>query len=114
SVRVRFHREVEILRQIDSPWVVKVMSDGVLADGRPWYAMDFIDGESLARILARTGPCQPQRVIGWLRGACRGLAAIHDAGFVHRDVKPANVIVVGEGGMEDVRIVDLGIAERIH
>jgi serine/threonine-protein kinase len=112
-VRLRFHREVEILRQIDSPWVVKVRSEGLLPDGRPWYAMEFIDGQSLARILSTARRSDPTRVVAWLRGACRGLAAIHDAGFVHRDVKPANLIVV-KGGGDDVRIVDLGIAERIH
>ncbi|MCX4244492.1 serine/threonine-protein kinase [Paraliomyxa miuraensis] len=114
SVRLRFHREVEILRQIDSPYVVKVVADGVLPDGRPWYAMEYIDGESLAAKLEATGRCEPAAVIAWIRGACRGLAAIHDAGWVHRDVKPANIIVLGEGAVDDVRIVDLGIAERIH
>lgn len=114
SIRLRFHREVEILRQLDSPYVVSVVSDGVLPDGRPWYAMEYVDGDSLAGRLIKSGRCDPARVIAWMRGTCRGLAAIHDAGWVHRDIKPANVIVVGEGTAEDVRIVDLGIAERIH
>jgi serine/threonine-protein kinase len=115
SVRQRFHREVEILRQIDSPWVVKVAGKGVLADGRPWYAMEYVDGQSLARILS-TSPAGSDiaRVVEWLRGACRGLAAIHAAGWVHRDIKPANLVVVQEGERDVVKIVDLGIAERIH
>lgn len=113
SLRRRFHREVEILRQLDSPWVVSVMADGMLPDGRPWYAMEFVDGHSLATILRDEGPADPVRVLAWLRGACRGLAAIHDAGWVHRDVKPANLLVTGRDGGLDVRIVDLGIAERI-
>lgn len=114
SMRQRFNREVEILRQVDSPGVVKVMGKGVLADGRPWYAMEYVDGQSLAQLLATTPRSDPTRVIGWLRSACRGLAAIHAAGWVHRDVKPANLVVVSVGGREDVKIVDLGIAERIH
>lgn len=114
SVRQRFHREVEILRQIDSPWVVKVAGKGVLPDGRPWYAMEYIDGQSLARILNNSkNGSDPARVVGWLRGACKGLAAIHAAGWVHRDVKPANLVVVSRQGCDAVKIVDLGIAERI-
>jgi serine/threonine protein kinase len=114
SVRQRFHREVEILRQIDSPWVVKVAGKGVLPDGRPWYAMEYVDGQSLARILGNTPRSEPARVVGWLRGACRGLAAVHAAGWVHRDVKPANLVVLDMGDHEEVKIIDLGIAERIH
>ena len=114
SVRQRFHREVDILRQINSPWVVKVAGKGVLPDGRPWYAMEYVDGQSLARILSTNkGGSDPARVVQWLRGACRGLAAIHAAGRVHRDVKPANLLVVGVNGRDAVKIVDLGIAERI-
>lgn len=115
SVRERFLREVEILRQIDSPWVVKVAGKGVLQDGRPWYAMEYVDGQSLARILGTEGGrSDPARVVQWLRGACQGLAAIHAAGWVHRDVKPANLVVVRTDGDDAVKIVDLGIAERIH
>lgn len=114
SVRQRFHREIEILRQIDSPWVVKVAGKGVLPDGRPWYAMEYVDGCSLARILSTNGASDPATVVEWLRGACRGLAAVHAAGWVHRDVKPANLVVVQIGGRDAVKIVDLGIAERIH
>lgn len=114
SVRQRFHREVDILRQINSPWVVKVAGKGVLPDGRPWYAMEYVDGQSLARVLSNTkGGSEPARVVQWLRGACRGLAAIHAAGWVHRDVKPANLVVVSANGRDAVKIVDLGIAERI-
>lgn len=114
SVRQRFHREVEILREIDSPWVVKVGTKGVLPDGRPWYAMEYVDGQSLARILSQVkNGSDPARVVGWLRGACKGLGAIHAAGWVHRDVKPANLVVVTVDGHDTVKIVDLGIAERI-
>jgi serine/threonine protein kinase len=114
SVRQRFLREIEILRQIDSPRVVKVAGKGVLPDGRPWYAMEYIDGQSLARILSTQGGSDPATVIEWLRDTCRGLAAIHAAGWVHRDVKPANLVVVQMGDRDAVKIVDLGIAERIH
>ncbi len=113
AVHDGLHREVQILQQIDSPWVVKVEGEGVLPDGRPWYAMEYIDGRSLATILGTTAHLEPARVVGWLRGACRGLAAIHAVGWVHRDVKPGNLVVVDIGGYDAVKIVDLGIAERI-
>lgn len=115
SVRQRFHREVDILRQIDSPWVVTVGGKGVLPDGRPWYAMEYIDGHSLARVLSTSkGGSDPAKVVEWMRGACKGLAAIHAAGWVHRDVKPANLVVVRKSDRDMVKIVDLGIAERIN
>lgn len=114
SVRERFNREARILRWIDSPEVVKMAGKGVLEDGRAWYSMEYVDGQSLAEILVMGSRSDPARVVEWLRSACRGLAAIHDAGWVHRDVKPGNLVVVSVDGREVIKVIDLGIAERIH
>lgn len=113
STRRRFLIELDVLRSIRSPYVVQARSHGELPDGRPWYTMDYVPGRSLAQRLAR-GWCPSQsRVVRLLRMACRGLAAVHAAGFVHHDVKPSNLLVSRHEGLEHLMVVDLGVAEPI-
>ncbi|SET28568.1 serine/threonine-protein kinase [Geodermatophilus poikilotrophus] len=72
-----------------------------------WLVMELVEGESLADLLARESPLDPARVAGLLRQAAAGLGAAHEAGVVHRDVKPGNVLVRPDGV---VKITDFGIA----
>jgi len=106
-------REAEILRTVESPNVVRFGGQGTLKDGRPWMAMEYLDGQSVAMVLASCGKVHPLRVVRWLRQACEGIAAIHASGWVHRDIKPSNLMVTGIGAAEQIKVVDLGIAERI-
>ena len=112
SARATFLREAEVLRDVRSPWVVCIARTGILGDGRLWFAMEYLRGHSLARELRRRGRIGPRRAIDWLRQACRGLAAIHEEGWVHRDVKPSNLMLVSEPDGIRLKIIDLGIAER--
>ncbi len=108
--RERFREEARMTTRIDSPYVVEVLDFGFLPDGRAFYAMEFLDGRSLASELAAEGVLPPHRVIGLLRQLCKGLAAAHRQGVIHRDVKPENVIVVREHGREVAKLVDFGVA----
>ncbi|MCA9709671.1 MAG: serine/threonine protein kinase [Myxococcales bacterium] len=105
-------QEAELLQHIDSPWVVRLHRSGTLPDGRPWLAMEMLEGQPLSRWLARRRRVELPRVIRWLRQACYGLAALHDAGWAHRDVKPSNFVLVDDPGAERLVLVDLGIAAR--
>ncbi|CAL9346917.1 bifunctional serine/threonine-protein kinase/ABC transporter substrate-binding protein [Streptomyces sp. enrichment culture] len=105
AFRERFRREVAAARRVVSPWVVRVT--GADAEARaPWLATAFVPGPSLAEAVARCGPLpEPAvRVLG--RVLARALGAVHEAGLVHRDVKPGNVLLALDGP----RLIDFGIA----
>ena len=102
----RFDREATLLAAIDHPGVVRYVAHGVLPVHH--LVMEWIDGETLAARLARSGVDLRETVaVGVaLAGA---LGALHAAGIVHRDVKPANVMLVGD----TVKLVDFGIARPV-
>lgn len=103
--RARFRREVAAARRVDSPWAVPVT--GAETEGeRPWLATAFVPGPALSEAVARCGalPARSVRVLGRLLS--RALAAVHEAGLVHRDVKPGNVLLTVDGP----RLIDFGIA----
>ncbi|HWB75940.1 MAG TPA: serine/threonine-protein kinase [Nannocystaceae bacterium] len=98
-------REAKALARLDHPNIISIHDVGE-HDGRVFLAMDFIDGETLARWQTRLRPGW-ERVLGTYAQAGRGLAAVHAAGIVHRDFKPQNALVDARGR---VRIVDFGLA----
>ncbi|HKW02574.1 MAG TPA: serine/threonine-protein kinase [Vicinamibacterales bacterium] len=102
----RFHAEVRIARQVSHPNVCRVYDVGDV-DGLNFLTMEFIDGEDLASLLRRIGRLPPDKAVEVARQLCAGLAAAHDAGVVHRDLKPHNVMIDGRGR---ARITDFGVA----
>jgi tetratricopeptide (TPR) repeat protein/predicted Ser/Thr protein kinase len=110
-------RHTEILREeartaslCGSPNIVEIFDIGELPDGRTWIAMEFLDGVSLGDVMAAER-IDTGRLIAIARQICRGLGAAHDAGIVHGDVKPENVVLVSRDGRADmVKIVDFGVA----
>ncbi|UFS95979.1 serine/threonine-protein kinase [Nocardia huaxiensis] len=107
----RFLREAEVAARLDHPNLVSVHDRGI-HQGRPWIAMQFIDGTDVATLI-RHGPraLPPERAVHILGEAARGLDEIHRAGLVHRDVKPANIMVTrGRDGRDRVLVTDFGIA----
>jgi eukaryotic-like serine/threonine-protein kinase len=99
NVRRRFVREARLAARLSHPNVVSVFDAGE-DDGRPYIVMEYVDGENLTELLARRG-----RVLALQ--AAQGLAHAHAAGLVHRDVKPQNLILGGDGTL---KIADFGIA----
>jgi predicted Ser/Thr protein kinase len=112
EARERFLHEARAATRIESPHVVEVVDFGELPDGRAWYAMEYVPGRSLARLLHAEGGLPASRALALLRMACRGLAATHAAGIVHRDVKPGNFVVRRRDGGDELVIVDFGLAAR--
>jgi eukaryotic-like serine/threonine-protein kinase len=107
DLRARFQREARLAARLTHPNVVHIYDVGVDEDGRPFIAMEFVDGETLAELLARRGPLPPEEVVALGVQACRALAAAHAAGLVHRDVKPQNLILRRDGVL---KLGDFGIA----
>jgi eukaryotic-like serine/threonine-protein kinase len=89
--RTRFQREAKALRRMDHPNVVKVLDTGE-AEGMPYMVFDFVPGGSLAERM-ENGPLSPGEALGLLDGIAKGLDYAHGRGIVHRDVKPANVLL---------------------
>jgi eukaryotic-like serine/threonine-protein kinase len=100
--RARFVREARLAGRLSHPNVVRVYDAGE-TDGRPFIVMEYVSGSSLAD----AGRLAPQRVIELVVQACTGLQHAHDAGVLHRDVKPANLLVSDSGVL---KIADFGIA----
>ncbi|MFE3546111.1 serine/threonine-protein kinase [Nocardia sp. NPDC059177] len=110
----RFLREAELAGRIQHPNVVTVYDCGV-DGGTPWLAMQFIAGVDAAELLRRTpGGLAPGAAVDIVEGAARGLDEAHRMGLLHRDVKPANLLLAaGETGPGQVRITDFGIARAL-
>src|SRR5262245_51157190 len=109
AMRLRFTQEAEAASRLVHPNVVSVIDFGRTEEGLLYIAMDFVEGPSLANLIAG-GPMVPLRAVRLARELCFGLAHAHALGFVHRDFKPDNIIVVNEEDLERPRIVDFGLA----
>ncbi|GAA4243029.1 protein kinase domain-containing protein [Dactylosporangium darangshiense] len=105
SLPERFEREAHTAARLSHANIVAVYDVGV-DDGTPYLVMELIQGHSLADELA-AGPLDPRRAVRIAEHVCDALAAAHDAGVVHRDVKPANILIGDEGR---VKVCDFGIA----
>ncbi len=102
----RLHDEVRLGRVIAHPNVCRLY-DIADWDGAHFVAMEYVDGEDLARLLRRIGRLAHDKAVDIARGADAGLAAAHAMGILHRDLKPANVMIDSSG---DARIMDFGLA----
>src|SRR5512138_2014048 len=109
--RERFRREARVASRLRSEHVVEVLDFGEDQAGRPYIAMELLEGEPLRSVLDREGRLAPQRVVRLLRQLLDGLSAAHAAGVVHRDLKPDNLWLSGRGVDERLRVLDFGIAK---
>jgi eukaryotic-like serine/threonine-protein kinase len=121
----RFAREVSLCAALKSDHIVQVSDYGMLAEGDPFYVMEYLEGETLGARLAHQEQLSPQQAIGIIVQVCKGLQVAHEGvevwqkhtasskqiKIVHRDLKPENIFLVPTVLGELVKIIDFGIAK---
>lgn len=111
--RERFVREASVLGQLDSPHIVQVFDHGEV-DGHLWIATQLVDGGDLAQLLARSGPLPAQQARDLCVQVAEALHSAHLRGIVHRDVKPANILLADSRANHlHAYLTDFGLARQI-
>src|SRR6185436_9947947 len=108
----RMMREATILASVSHPGIPRFFECGLLDDGRPWIAMELVEGSPLAHRMQR-GPLDPDVVIDFVGSVAEVLAAAHARGVTHRDLKPDNIILAPDDGRFPIRVIDWGIAHHL-
>jgi len=110
----RFEREVRLTSRLTHPNIVAIYDYGRTDSGVFYYAMELVEGMTLEQLIDREGPQPPARVRRILAQIASGLAEAHAMGLVHRDVKPANVILGARPGLADfVKVLDFGLVKDL-
>jgi serine/threonine-protein kinase len=110
----RLRQEARLASSIGHENIVDITDFGQTDDGRTFVVMEFLEGESLAQLLAREGPLAPARAVAITRQVVSALGAAHGKAIVHRDVKPENVFIVRRGTREFAKVVDFGISKLVR
>jgi serine/threonine protein kinase len=114
-IHERFRREAQTLASMKSRHTIELYDYGVTDDGTFFYVMELLDGFDLSQLVKTWGPLPAARVISIMAQACGSLGEAHDAGLLHRDVKPANLVLCRAADEVDiVKVLDFGIVHRVN
>ena len=110
----RFEQEVQLTCQLTHPNTIQIYDYGRTDEDLFYYAMEYLPGFSLEQVVTLAGKAPPARVIHILSQVCGSLHEAHEQGLIHRDVKPANIMLCKRGGIADfAKVLDFGIAKKI-
>jgi len=113
AAAARLGREAQVCAAVDDPRIPKIYDFGRLNDGTPYIVMEKVSGRTLSDLLAE-GPLAVPVALGIVRELMHALSAVHRVGVVHRDVKPANVILqTAEDGFYRVHLMDFGVSKAV-
>ncbi|MCO4747050.1 MAG: protein kinase [Proteobacteria bacterium] len=111
----RFEQEVQLTAQLTHPNTIAIYDYGRTPENVFYYAMEYVGGLDMVGLVQRDGPLPPERVIFLLKQVCGSLQEAHEVGLVHRDVKPANIMVCERGGKHDVvKVLDFGLVTDLQ
>ena len=105
----RFRREARSAARLSHPNVVPVFDQGE-DEGRVFLAMEYIDGRTAREVVDAEGALTPRAALDLMESVLTGLAVAHEAGYIHRDVKPENVLIADQG---PVKVADFGLARAV-
>ena len=110
-----FTREVRTTASLRSPHTIQIYDFGITREGAFYYVMELLDGLDLMTLVERFGPQPAERVASLMKQVCHSLREAHALNFVHRDVKPANILTCAVGGDFDfVKVLDFGLVLDRH
>ncbi len=114
TARLRFLREARAAASVRHPNVASVFHLGK-SGGNYFYAMEFVEGETLENLIRRSGRLEVKLALEIATQVAGGLAAVHKKGLVHRDIKPSNIMVnLDDAGAVTAKIIDLGLAKAVN
>jgi len=113
SALLRFRQEAETLQRLRHPHIVDILEHGALPDGRPFIAMEWLEGRDVAAELAARGPYSAHEALEVVEQVGSALRAAHGADIIHRDLKAQNVVVLPGGAGPVVKLVDFGVAKLL-
>jgi len=115
QVQRRFELEAQAMASLRSPHTAAIYDFGSSEDGSLYYVMELLDGLDAETLVEQFGPQPAARVVSILRQACESLDEAHDAGMVHRDIKPGNLFICRLGKKADfVKVLDFGLVKAIY
>ncbi|HEY1586454.1 MAG TPA: serine/threonine-protein kinase, partial [Polyangia bacterium] len=110
----RFRREATTVASLENEHILQVLDYGRTDDSRLFFAMEFLEGETLTKVVERERQLSIERSVDILTQICEGLIEAHGLGYVHRDLRPRNVYLVNKRGRADfVKLLDFGLAKLI-
>lgn len=109
----RFEQEVRVLQRVQHPALVELLGHGRLQDGRPYLLLEWLEGRPLSEELERRSPFSMGEALAISDELAGALAALHQAGVVHRDVKAANVMYGAGAASPQVKLIDFGLAQLL-
>jgi eukaryotic-like serine/threonine-protein kinase len=112
----RFEREVRLTAKLTHPNTITIYDYGRTLEGVFYYAMELLDdGATLQDVVEAGGPMSPARAVHVLKAAAGALTEAHEAGLIHRDIKPQNIMLCTRGGAQDVvKVLDFGLVKEVQ